>query len=169
MFDNYIQQSRLQPLKDILYRNSNRVMISTFVKRWQPETNIFDMSFGEMTITLDDVPILVGISVLGWSVNTPWGLPMQRGCLLGIILNIGWYTSISAEISVFYSKWYDKWKILSDIILDRYGPIYPRWKYLIYRHVMHLRSFYKRAWETSTKSKYPLWVYDSKLTLNSFI
>ena len=29
------------------------------------------MSFGEITITLNDVPILVGISVIGRSVNTP--------------------------------------------------------------------------------------------------
>jgi len=29
------------------------------------------MSFGEITITLNDVPILVGISVIGRSVNNP--------------------------------------------------------------------------------------------------
>jgi len=44
-----------------------------------------------------------------------------------IVLNIAQYTDISAEISVFYPKRYDKCKNLSDIILDRYG--------LIYRHV----------------------------------
>ena len=47
------------------------------------------------------------------------------GALLRIIvLNIGRYTSISAEIPVFYPKRYDKCKILPDINLDRYGPIY---------------------------------------------
>ena len=37
-----------------------------------------------------------------------------------IFLNIGRY----AEIPVFYSKRYGKCKNLSDIILDRYGPIF---------------------------------------------
>jgi len=43
------------------------------------------MSFGEMTITLDNVPILVGISVMGQSVNTPRELLMRRRCLLGYL------------------------------------------------------------------------------------
>jgi len=41
-----------------------------------------------------------------------------------IILNIGLYTDISAEIPVFYPKRYDKCKNLLDIVLDWYGPIY---------------------------------------------
>jgi len=45
--------------------------------------NNFHMSFGEMTITLDDVPILVSISIMSRSVNTPRGLSMQMRCLLG--------------------------------------------------------------------------------------
>jgi len=44
--------------------------------------------------------------------------------LIAIVLNIGRYTDISIKIWVFYPKRYDKCKILSDIILDRYGPIY---------------------------------------------
>ena len=41
-----------------------------------------------------------------------------------IVLNIARYTGKSAEIPVFYSKRYDKCKILPDIILDQYWPIY---------------------------------------------
>ena len=40
------------------------------------------------------------------------------------VLNICRYTGISAEIPVFYSKRYDKCKILLDIVLDQHGPIY---------------------------------------------
>ena len=43
-------------------------MVSTFVERWQPETNTFHMLFGEMTITLDDVSTILGIPVTGKSV-----------------------------------------------------------------------------------------------------
>ena len=44
--------------------------------------------------------------------------------LTPIVLNIDWYTGISAEISVFYLKRFDKCKNLSDIVLNWYGPIY---------------------------------------------
>ena len=40
------------------------------------------------------------------------------------VLNISRHTDISTEIPVFYPKWYDKCKILPNIVLDRYGPIY---------------------------------------------
>jgi len=73
IFDNYIWQSELQPLKDISYKKSNRVLILGFVERWQTETNTFHMMFGEMTITF----ILVGILVMGQSVDTPRGLPCE--------------------------------------------------------------------------------------------
>ena len=85
MLDNYIWQFRLQPLKNISYWNSNCVLISAFVERWPLETNAFHMPFGEMTITLNDVPIDVGIMVMGWSVNTPRGLPMRRRYLLSYL------------------------------------------------------------------------------------
>ena len=77
-----------------------------------------------------------------------------------IVLNIGQYTGISTEIRVFYSKRYDKCKILPDIVLDRMGRYIAAW--LIYRPISemkisdisscdafkellqtHLRSFYK--------------------------
>jgi len=40
------------------------------------------------------------------------------------VLNLDRYTGAPIEIPVFYPKWYDKYKILWEIILDRYGPIY---------------------------------------------
>ena len=57
-----------------------------------------------------------------------------------IILNIGWYTGISAEISVFYSKRYDKCKNLLDIILDRYWPNIATWS--IYRPIFEMKYWY---------------------------
>jgi len=59
IFAYYSRQSRLRTLKDISYRNSNRILILAFVERWQQETNAFHMSFSEMTSALDDVPIFV--------------------------------------------------------------------------------------------------------------
>ena len=41
------------------------VRVSSLVERWHPETNSFHLGFGEMTITLDDVVQLIGLSVTG--------------------------------------------------------------------------------------------------------
>ena len=43
------------------------------------------MSFGEMTITLDDVPILVGISVMGCSVNMPQRTTDAMGMFVSLL------------------------------------------------------------------------------------
>ena len=64
-FVTYIQQSGLLGLTNISYRRANRFVIFTFVELWQPETNTFHMSFGEMTITLDDVFTLCGYTYDG--------------------------------------------------------------------------------------------------------
>jgi hypothetical protein len=40
-------------------------LISAFVERWHPETSSFHMSFGGMTITLDDVACLLHLPVRG--------------------------------------------------------------------------------------------------------
>lgn len=48
---------------DYSYRYIDYVAISTFVKQWHPETNIFHVPFGKMTITLDDVNQISGVNV----------------------------------------------------------------------------------------------------------
>ena len=83
------------------------------------------------------------------------------------ILNIGRCIGISSEIPVFYSKWYGKCNILSDIILNWYGPIYHHvadiwadiWDKnfnLSPRDAFEeiLKRFYRHIWGTSTK-EYP--------------
>ncbi|GAB2292864.1 hypothetical protein Dimus_038221 [Dionaea muscipula] len=53
----------------MLYRFSCRVLVSTFIERWFLETNTFHFWFGEMTITLEDVHQLLGLSVTGRPVH----------------------------------------------------------------------------------------------------
>jgi len=74
------------------------------------------------------------------------------------ILNLGWYTGISAEILVFYSKRYDKCKILPDIVLGRYITTWPIRRLISEMNISdisprdafeeilytHLRSLYKK-------------------------
>ncbi|XP_008244121.1 PREDICTED: serine/threonine-protein phosphatase 7 long form homolog [Prunus mume] len=68
IFKGYIQRSGLEHLIRCSYRNADKIVVSTFVERWHPETNTFHMPFGEMTITLDDVSSILGILVSGAAV-----------------------------------------------------------------------------------------------------
>lgn len=52
------------------YRFINKNVVSSFVGRWQLETNTFHMPFGEMAITLDDVGTILEIPLTGRSVST---------------------------------------------------------------------------------------------------
>ncbi|KAK9162475.1 hypothetical protein Syun_003377 [Stephania yunnanensis] len=64
----FIQRSGLAPLIDCSYSKGNKEVISTFVERWHLETNTFHLPFSEMSITLEDVSILLNIPVVGKAV-----------------------------------------------------------------------------------------------------
>ncbi|XP_058759212.1 protein MAIN-LIKE 1-like [Vicia villosa] len=38
-------------------------LLSTFIERWHPETSTFHLPFGEMTVTLDDVSVLLHLPI----------------------------------------------------------------------------------------------------------
>ncbi|XP_028083491.1 uncharacterized protein LOC114284742 [Camellia sinensis] len=70
-FKAIIEQSGLSQLARCTYRFVNKLLISSFVERWQPETNTFHMTVGEMTLTLDDVGTILGLPIVGKSVSIP--------------------------------------------------------------------------------------------------
>jgi len=49
-----IVNCRLLPLCNICYEVADKGLMCGFVERWHRDTNTFHMSFGEMSITLDD-------------------------------------------------------------------------------------------------------------------
>lgn len=55
MWKNVVNSSKMHQLRRISYREVDKVLVTTFVKRWHRKTNTFHMPFGEMTIILDDV------------------------------------------------------------------------------------------------------------------
>ncbi|CAL8159396.1 unnamed protein product [Prunus armeniaca] len=87
IFKGYIQISGLEHLIRCSYRNADKIVVSTFVERWHPETNIFHMSFGEMTITLDDVSSILGIPVSGAVVA-----PLGNFSICIYVSNADWYS-----------------------------------------------------------------------------
>ncbi|XP_028061117.1 protein MAIN-LIKE 1-like [Camellia sinensis] len=70
-FKAIIEQSGLSQLARCTYRFVNKLLISSFVEEWQPETNTFHMTVGEMTLTLDDVGTIPGLPIVGKSVSVP--------------------------------------------------------------------------------------------------
>ncbi|XP_062025133.1 uncharacterized protein LOC133741212 [Rosa rugosa] len=85
-FWSYIDGSRLRPLVNCSYLIGNRVVVSAFCERWQPETNTFHLPFGEMTITLDDVFNILGIPIQGDSISVHPGFIISSNFLFTCLL-----------------------------------------------------------------------------------
>ena len=55
----------LGQLPYIMHQHIDCALISAFVERWQPDMNTFHMPWGEMTIMLHDVQLILGIGIEG--------------------------------------------------------------------------------------------------------
>ncbi|KAH6824221.1 hypothetical protein C2S53_001248 [Perilla frutescens var. hirtella] len=60
-----VKKSGLLRLRKLAYRAPNRNLVSAFMERWHPETNSFHLPFGEMSIILEYVYCLTGLSIKG--------------------------------------------------------------------------------------------------------
>nr|KYP58575.1 Serine/threonine protein phosphatase 7 long form isogeny [Cajanus cajan] len=61
----FLEQAGFVWLARMSFIKINPGLISALVERWRPETHTFHMPFGECTITLQDVALLVGLPVDG--------------------------------------------------------------------------------------------------------
>ncbi|CAL5343126.1 unnamed protein product [Camellia sinensis] len=87
-FRDIVQQSGLSSLVHCTYRFVNRIVISAFVERWQPETNTFHLKVGEMTMTLDDVGTILGIPITGRLVSATTLTDQQAHALVVAALGV---------------------------------------------------------------------------------
>src|SRR6266542_6103675 len=66
--DGHCERSRRFPF--------DRSLLSALVDRWRPETHTFHLPFSEMTVTLEDVAMLTGLSIPG-AANGPSVPPVR--------------------------------------------------------------------------------------------
>ncbi|XP_012853793.1 PREDICTED: uncharacterized protein LOC105973317 [Erythranthe guttata] len=88
---HFLQMTGLYPLPRCFLLCIDDSLLFAFVEWWQPETNNFHMSWGEMTITLHDVQMILGANVEGLVVAPKYDENIERtNCvyLLSEIMNL---------------------------------------------------------------------------------
>ena len=74
-------------------------MITAFVEQWRPETHIFHLPYGEMTITLQDVEAIMGLPIEGEAMVGPTKRTWTELCveMLGIQIPNGRQTMLKVQ------------------------------------------------------------------------
>lgn len=92
-------------LVDYSLTTFNTPLLSTFVKRWHMEISSFHLSFGEITISLDNVSNLLHLSVAGNlftdSVINQKIAPMADESYLGLHRGWSWRSSGLTRVLIF--------------------------------------------------------------------
>ena len=66
---NIIKALGLEGLLWVPGREIDHGLITALVERWRPETHTFHMPHGEVSITLQDVEVLLGLPVTGVAIT----------------------------------------------------------------------------------------------------
>ena len=88
-YTNYIRRTRLLPFIQLASRGMpkmNPCAITALVDRWRPETHTFHLPCGEMTVTLQDVSMILALPISGDPVclsTDTGGWRALMVCLLG--------------------------------------------------------------------------------------
>ncbi|XP_028094224.1 protein MAIN-LIKE 1-like [Camellia sinensis] len=132
--------SRLISLVSCSYKFVNKVVVSAFVERWQPETNTFHLLFGETPPTLNNVSVILGIPVIDKSVSCKMLSNVDAANLLvealgvtvdeaNVALKVAWGQSIKVE---WLRQWFrqDWHTCSSNVFAFSYGFVISCFLYL---------------------------------------
>lgn len=67
-----VDGTRLVHLQSYKFQHPHSALLSAYVERWQPDTNSFHMPFGEITVTLHDVELILRIPTQGGIVDSQY-------------------------------------------------------------------------------------------------
>ena len=76
-----VKRVGLKGLHRTLFRESDHNLLIAFVEQWQPETHTFHLPHGMMTITLQDVEVLLGIPIDGEAIIGTTDLVWATECV----------------------------------------------------------------------------------------
>ncbi|XP_075657831.1 serine/threonine-protein phosphatase 7 long form homolog [Castanea sativa] len=62
---SYIRDAGLDGLLRVPHMDLDHALITTLVERWRPEMHLFHLPYGEMTITLQDITVIMGVPIHG--------------------------------------------------------------------------------------------------------
>ena len=82
----YIDEARLSGLYGVPFISLDHALITALVECWHPETHSFHLPQGEMTITLQDMEVMIGLPVEGFPMIGKTSLIWEEECerLLGV-------------------------------------------------------------------------------------
>ncbi|XP_030958450.1 serine/threonine-protein phosphatase 7 long form homolog [Quercus lobata] len=77
----------------------DHALITIFVERWRPETHTFHLPYGEMTIILQDVEVIMGLPIEGEAMVGPTKRTWTEVCaeMLGIQIPDGYQTVLKGQ------------------------------------------------------------------------
>jgi len=82
----FVQNSGLMPLCDIIYEYPDKGLILAFVERWHRETSSFHLPFGKMSVTLDDVFVLLHLPIIGeLFINEALNYDVALECVINLL------------------------------------------------------------------------------------
>ena len=87
---SYLRRVGLLPLARVVCAGlpvMDSPLLTAFVDRWRPETHAFHLPCGEVSITIQDVAMILG-------------LPLKGNAVTGIVQSDGWIDMVESLIGV---------------------------------------------------------------------
>ncbi|KAG9446974.1 hypothetical protein H6P81_013102 [Aristolochia fimbriata] len=122
----YIEAAGFSALYRVQWLRLDKPLITALVERWRSKTNTFYLANGEMTITLEDVAVLLGLRVDGdavtGSTRGDW-MELAR-VLLGVELPLGSFQGGRLSLSWIRGRFSFCSDDATELVIQQYARVY---------------------------------------------